>query len=82
MSWALVLRKVVHRVLRENGSLKTRRSEGSCGQLSARAGAGWFAFLGAGVSGGKCDVIGAISAIAGMLLCVGCLVSKAYPTGF
>ena len=31
--------------------LITRRSEGSCGQLSARAGAGRFAFLGAEVFG-------------------------------
>jgi hypothetical protein len=39
-------------------------------------------FWALGFSGGATDGFGVFLLLLGMLLCVGCLVPKAYPTGF
>jgi hypothetical protein len=84
MGWLFVVRKVVHKPRRARmGTCVARRSRRQLVNNFPRGLALVVSlFWALGFRAEKGDVIGAISAIAGMLLCVGCLVAKAYPQDF
>ena len=67
------------KVLLREWVLKLVGEAGSCAHPLPIVG---WRFLDPGDPGGECDVFGVFLLLPGMLLCVGCLVAKAYPQDF